>query len=61
MLEINIPIFSDIDECTTGTHDCDPTPFEANCSNTVGSFTCACNTGYTGDGKTCTGLLKCCF
>ena len=59
-VEINIPIFSDIDECTSGTH-CDPSPLRATCSNTVGSFACACNTGYRGDGNTCTGLFKCCF
>ena len=25
------------------------------CSNTVGSYTCACKAGFTGDGFTCTG------
>lgn len=29
---------------------CDP---NATCTNTAGSFTCACNEGYTGDGLTC--------
>lgn len=29
----------------------------AACTNTPGSFTCACMTGYTGDGITCTGML----
>ena len=38
---------SDIDECTAATDNCD---VNAACSNTVGSFTCSCNTGYTGDG-----------
>ena len=52
----NLLISSDIDECTLGTHDCHPNTREANCSNTVGSFSCACNTGYTGDGRTCAGL-----
>lgn len=41
----------DVDECTANTHDCHAS---ATCTNTVGSFTCACNQGFTGDGKTCT-------
>ena len=27
------------------------------CSNTLGSYACACKAGYSGDGKTCTGKL----
>ena len=38
----------DIDECTAGTHTCDA---NAACTNTDGSFTCACNSGYTGAGQ----------
>ncbi|XP_072042492.1 uncharacterized protein [Amphiura filiformis] len=41
----------DTDECATGTDNCDQ---HAACTNTVGSFTCECNTGFTGDGVTCT-------
>ena len=26
------------------------------CTNTEGSYVCACNLGYTGDGETCTGM-----
>ena len=43
----------DIDECTTNTDNCD---INATCTNTVGNFTCTCNTGYTGNGLSCTGL-----
>ena len=43
---------SDIDECTTDTHNCAD---EADCTNTQGSFTCACKTGYNGDGYQCSG------
>ena len=43
----------DLDECSLGTHNCDS---NAACTNTVGSFTCACNVGYTGPGTTCTGM-----
>ena len=42
---------ADIDECVT-LSPCDP---NASCTNTLGSFTCACNTGYTGDGMACYG------
>ena len=42
----------DANECTSGDDDCDS---NAACTNTIGSFTCACNSGYTGDGQSCTG------
>ncbi len=45
---------TDIDECAANTHDCH---LYATCTNTDGSFTCACNAGYTGDGKSCSGEL----
>ena len=46
--------FPEIDECTSATDDCDT---NAACTNTPGSFTCACNQGYTGNGITCSGKL----
>ena len=46
----------DDDECTDGTHNCDP---NASCQNIGGGFTCTCNDGYSGDGVTCTGGLIC--
>ena len=49
---------ADIDECSTNSHSCD---VNAMCSNTVGSYACACKAGFTGDGKTCSGKrLPCC-
>ena len=44
--------FADVDECAANSHNCHA---HATCTNTVGAFTCACNSGYTGDGNTCTG------
>eukprot|EP00295_Goniomonas_pacifica_P012315 CAMPEP_0175886738 /NCGR_PEP_ID=MMETSP0107_2-20121207/45797_1 /TAXON_ID=195067 ORGANISM="Goniomonas pacifica, Strain CCMP1869" /NCGR_SAMPLE_ID=MMETSP0107_2 /ASSEMBLY_ACC=CAM_ASM_000203 /LENGTH=227 /DNA_ID=CAMNT_0017207141 /DNA_START=18 /DNA_END=698 /DNA_ORIENTATION=+ len=40
-------VCDNIDECDTDTHNCD---HNAACTDTVGSFECACNAGYTGDG-----------
>ena len=44
----------DIDECAAGTHDCSE---KGSCTNTAGSFTCSCESGYSGDGKICTGTV----
>ena len=36
--------------------NCDP---DALCTNTVGSYYCTCNTGFYGDGHTCTDYNEC--
>ena len=41
---------SDINECIS----CDK---NAKCNNSLGSYTCECNEGFSGDGTTCTGKL----
>ena len=41
---------SDINECATD----QPCDGNAVCTDTVGSYTCTCAEGFTGDGVTCT-------
>ncbi len=43
---------ADINECQTGTHDCD---VNADCQNADGSWNCVCKIGYSGSGTACTG------
>lgn len=59
----------DIDECERESDDCPSNMFcrttsdgsdttcgmSSECVNTEGSFQCRCTTGFTGDGRTCTG------
>ena len=48
-----LTMHTDVDECALGTDNCH---VDATCSNTEGSFACACNSGYTGDGtSSCVG------
>ena len=49
-----VPFYTDIDECSAGTHDCDQI-----CTNNAGSYTCSCNDGHVLDsnGRTCNGGL----
>ena len=53
--KINVPLVSmvDIDECSLDIDLC-----QQNCMDTVGSYTCSCNTGYhlESDGFTCGGM-----
>ena len=47
--------YADIDECSQGS----PCDSNATCVNNAGSFTCTCNSGYSGNGTTCTGKNEC--
>ena len=44
--------FPDVDECSADPQLCDQ---NAECYNVIGSYTCKCETGFTGNGKTCAG------
>jgi hypothetical protein len=46
----------DVDECALRTDDCD---VHATCTNTFGGFTCACEPGWTGDGRACADVDEC--
>ena len=43
-------LLTDNDECKDGTHIC---AANATCINTDGSYNCSCDSGYEGDGFTC--------
>jgi len=45
-------VVADIDECAEHSDNCSPV---ATCLNVEGSFTCVCNSGYTGNGVHCEG------
>ncbi|WP_437765949.1 FG-GAP-like repeat-containing protein [Sorangium sp. So ce281] len=47
---------TDVNECALGTDSCDA---NATCIDASGSFTCACDAGYSGDGVTCTNIDEC--
>ena len=42
---------TDINECLAN-----PCSVHADCTNTIGSFSCACRTGFTGNGFFCSGF-----
>lgn len=46
----------DINECTNSGSICDHKP-NSHCENTIGSYSCRCNTGYTQDGDKCVGTF----
>ena len=50
---MNVYLYLDIDECWSGSDDCHD---NANCTNTIGSYTCQCWEGFTGNGIDCAGI-----
>ena len=51
MLKIYFLYFLDVNECDNGIDSCD---MNATCINTVGSYDCKCDHGFSGDGFNCT-------
>ena len=51
-MKYNFFLALDVDECSDGSHNCDT---NAQCTNTEESFTCTCNSGYSGNGVYCQG------
>ena len=49
-----LTIHIDIDECVEETDNCDD---NAICTNTDGSFTCECESGFSGNGVQCVGKI----
>ena len=49
-----LPLLTDINECSINTDGC-----AHSCSNTIGSYTCSCRTGYrlASNGRSCEGIL----
>ncbi len=43
---------ADVDECSVGEFPCSE---NANCTNTLGNYSCKCNDGFDGDGILCEG------
>ena len=53
LIEINYQsLIIDINECELNIHSCHE---QATCTNSPGSYSCACNPGWTGDGFDCQG------
>ncbi len=64
-LHVKVRVYLVLDFNLPGTDACSflPCDFNARCTDNAapGSRTCTCNTGYEGDGLTCTGLCESCF
>ena len=55
-LRFLFPFTLDLNECQTSSHGCSN---HARCSNTIGSYTCQCQNGFTGNGTTCSNVNEC--
>ncbi|XP_028394492.1 uncharacterized protein LOC114518684 [Dendronephthya gigantea] len=55
-LKYSTPSICDVNECVIHKDDCHS---NADCRNTIGSFECTCQAGYTGNGKHCEDIIDC--
>ena len=46
------PFLDNVDECALKTHNCHA---DATCKDNIGSFTCTCKNGFSGNGTSCQG------
>ena len=53
-IQVSFLLFLDIDECALGIDSCSD---DGICDNNIGSYTCRCKAGFSGDGRTCTGIV----
>ena len=53
-----LSLIVDVDECLLGISTCARAP-NGTCTNTIGSYLCSCNPGYSGDGRTCVDIDEC--
>lgn len=51
-MSLSSHVLVDVNECATGQQQCSQF---AQCVNTIGSHSCSCLRGFTGDGKNCSG------
>ena len=54
-LKCKFTSLTDIDECLSNIPPCSP---NGGCYNTMGSYSCSCNSGYTGNGTHCIGRTE---
>ena len=56
LTSVSVSSNSDVNECSTGSGGCDHI-----CTNSVGSFQCSCNSGYSlaADGTACVDIDEC--
>jgi hypothetical protein len=49
-------VCTNVDECADTTSNCDP---NSNCTDSIGSYSCACNAGWVGTGTRCSDIDEC--
>ena len=55
-----LSLIADVDECLLGITTC-ALASNGTCINTLGSYNCSCNPGYSGDGRNCVDIDECVY